>query len=221
MVRIFSVIVLLAALVLGFGVAQAATIVNGDFELGCDGAGTDTTPCATIPDWTLVSPTSFTNLVGLAFVPSGGVAGDLVHSGAFGVQFGDQLADGGGSILQTATTVPGNYTLSFWYRVFGCDSCIDGAPNFGAFDVSFGGPVVWSAPFTDFQSGTPWQLVTVSVTASGSSAALLFAGNNQFFDIGLDDVSLDPAGEVPEPATFVLAGIPLLALLALRKKAAR
>lgn len=216
--RSLFVCVFVAAFLLGLGVAQAATIQNGDFEKGCDGFGTDTTPCATIPDWSVTSPQGWTNLVGVSFVPGGGVAGDLVHSGSFGVEIGDQPGAGGGFILQAVPTTPGAYTLQFWYRVFGCTDCIEGSPNTGNFNVFFDDVPVWSADPIEFELGTPtWQHVLLTVTASGTSADLMFIGANYGFDIGLDDVSLD-ADEIPEPGTLVLVGVPLVVAAFLRRR---
>ena len=212
-----SAAALTAAIVLSLGGIQAATLINGDFEAGCQIANPPASSgCVTIDGWTVtpaVAAETWTQLADITDLPA------LVHGGSFGFRFGD--ADGG-TLSQSVALAAGNYTLSFWYRGTG------DILNYGALSASFEGGQVFNvdaptSPDTPGPYDTGWLQVVVSVTATQANSLLVFAGSNLCCDFGLDDVTLtaQDVGEIPEPATFLMMGLPLMALAALRRKVQR
>ncbi len=160
--------------------SYSGLVLNGNFEVGIAG-------------W---SNTSF-------FYPIG--AGPIyAHSGTYGVQF---LQPGGplAFLSQTlATTVGGQYLLSFWLN-----SPDGSAPN--QFRVSWdGNTLLDKTNLTAFG----WTNIQFTVTATGTNTVLQFGyltSFSSFNGLGLDDVSVVPV-VTPQLriASFSLAGTNLV-----------
>lgn len=105
------------------------------------------------------------------------------------------------SIEQTLTTVPGqSYAVTFWLR--GGDTLqFD-----NHFSASFGGTELLSLSDAAFFGYTEF---TFNVTAAGASTPLTFSGRDTSGAYLLDDVSVTV---VPEPSTWVMAGLGMLTI---------
>lgn len=163
------------------GIVHAAPVVNGGFEAG-DFTG-----------WTQFGDTDFSS-VG---------AGNAVHSGDFGANFGSLSGPGG--IFQTLATQAGaTYDVSFWLRAeSGTPNSFDFNWDDGALEVSL----------TDMPA-TSYQQYTVALTATGTATDLRFTFFHEPAFFYLDDVSVSERATrtVPEPAAPGLASIALAAL---------
>lgn len=69
-------------------------------------------------------------------------------------------------------------------------------------------------------SGSTGALDFVGITDVGASiaSATIFAGNNGFDDIGVDDVRFGPVTAVPEPLTLSIFGAGVVGAAALRRR---
>jgi len=163
------------------GIVHAAPVVNGGFEAG-DFTG-----------WTQFGDTGFSS-VG---------AGNAVHSGDFGANFGSLSGPGG--ILQTLSTQAGaTYDVSFWLRAE------SGAPNSFEFDWDGGAAEI---SLLDM-AATGYQQYTFSLTATGTATDLRFTFFHEPAFFYLDDVSVSErvTTRVPEPGTLGLVSVALAAL---------
>lgn len=115
------------------------------------------------------------------------------------------------TLTQTLTTVPGQlYMVSYWVA--------SDAPDL--FSVSFDGQVLFNGntPVTGETMSSDYVNFMFTVMATSTSSDLSFTGE-YMGGAGslLDDVSVTPvapATDAPEPATFIYAGLGLIALFA-------
>lgn len=105
------------------------------------------------------------------------------------------------TLVQTLNTVPGqSYAVTFWLR--GGDTLqFD-----NHFSASFGGTELLSLSDAAYFEYTEF---TYNVTATGASTPLTFSGRDTSGAYLLDDVSVTA---VPEPSTWVMAGLGMLVL---------
>ena len=105
------------------------------------------------------------------------------------------------TLVQTLNTVPGqSYAVTFWLR--GGDTLqFD-----NHFSASFGGTELLSLSDAAYFQYTEF---TFNVTAAGASTPLTFSGRDTSGAYLLDDVSVTA---VPEPSTWVMAGLGMLAI---------
>jgi hypothetical protein len=193
--------------------AQAGLITNGSFELGTfidDGNGTDSFSAGptTITGWAAVgrqvswirspNPWRLSAQDGSHFL-------DLT-----GYQTG---APFGGVTQSIATTVGQQYDLSFYL---------------GSYTQVWGGPpvsILAAAGSTDHvftvsttSTASTWAPFSMLFTASSPNTTITLTGSAGVEYIGLDNVSVDPAGAVPEPATLSLLGLGILGLGLVRRR---
>jgi hypothetical protein len=177
-------VVMVAALVILFGwvgQGKAGLIVNGGFETG---NFTGWTLNVTNPSYYLVVE-DYTTHRNIHYTPYSGeyfaVIGDTNHLG---------------TMSQTVSDVTGqNYTLSMYLAT-------DGAyPN--EFKVQWNGTTLYDQTDLSYTPGnpTPYQLLSFTVTGTGSDTITLGSTSTDNGTLALDDVSLDP---VPEPASLTL-----------------
>lgn len=189
MKRRFGSTVCLTCLILIVGAApvSASLVTNGSFEGGNVGFSD------TIPGWNVEGPTGYT----------GGQCGSgyyIPHTGSCAAIFGGSSLST--TISQTLSTSPGaQYQLTFYLWV---DS---GAPP-SELQVSWAGSVVFDQLNLPQQNYT---LMSLNVTATGTSTVLQFAGIYPNSNFLVDDV--DVVNAVPEPATWVSSGLALACLV--------
>jgi hypothetical protein len=184
---------------------SAANIVaDPGFELGgnCSGAAA----CNAVhPSWTFIDA-----VVGDGY----GVDGLVPHTGVKDALFQSTSSD----IIQQAlaTTVGQFYTLSFWLNTSNDHSNAD-------FKVLWNGTQIYDDPSgTDASHQFAYTQFTLpSLQATGSSTVLEFTGFNVPNTDYFDDISVTlNASGVPEPATWVLTCVGVLAV-ALRRRLIR
>ena len=190
---------LVALLLIEVNAANAAIIVNGDFETDISAI---TSP---IPSWNGDGAIETSDSAFGTFGP---------HSGYGFAAFNS--AGGLGAIDQTIATVLGQtYVLEFWLAS-------DGQPT-NQFQA------LWNSDILFSQSNIPtqgYQLYTYLVTGTGSDT-LNFFGQNNTGSLSLDDVSFFeatalPLAPVPEPATLAIwGGLSLLGLASSWRKKRR
>jgi hypothetical protein len=165
--------------------AQADIVVNGNFDAN--------------------SPPSATAPLGWVFTPASDGTDFLVGPGpGFGALSAPNSANFGavGStddvLSQVLSTVAGDsYVLDFWLAH-------EGNNNENDFSASFGGTTVLSLAN---QAEFGYTEFTFTVTASGPSTTLTFAGREVPGWYDLDNVSVDPVNaSTPEPAGVMLLG---------------
>ena len=181
---------LIALAVLAGPAAQAQNLVqNGGFETG------------NFLSWTVAD--SIGNTTVRASDPTGFEGPS--HSGSFFAGFGNN-SNTDGSISQELTTTSGQaYTISFYLDNNSAAAGYDATPN--DFSATFGSTTL------QFQSDIApetYQKYSYIVTAQSAQTLLTFAGYDNPYHLGLDDVSVTP-GAVPEASTTVSFGL-LLAL---------
>lgn len=189
---------LLLSLALCAGTAVAAPINlvnNGGFESAAISAGSWQVFSSSYGGWTATPDIEIrNNAVGAAYE---------------GKNFAELDTTGNSKISQQLATVAGaTYALSFAY-----------APRAGVGSDSNTIEVYWDNQLLQAvtgngigASGNVWQLYNYNVKATGASSMLSFAAAGKSDSLGgsLDAVSVTAA--VPEPGSFALAGIALLAM---------
>ena len=186
--------------------ANAATVVNGDFETGPNpGSFTTVNAGGTIGAWTVLSGS--VDYIGTYWQPQGGSRSV------------DLNGNSQGAIEQAIATVIGQaYEVTFWLagnpdngpeiktvKVAAADA--NGMFTFDTFGVS--------------RAAMGWQKYTFNFTANSTSTLLSFASQNQSaYGAALDTVSI---AAVPEPATWamMLFGFVLVGGAMRRRTAAR
>ncbi len=197
--------------------ANANLLTNPSFELGGfinEGGSTMVLPVAStaITGWTISSDQ-------LAWIDSGNPWG---LSAQDGTRFLDLTAYPAGApfggISQTIATVAGEqYELSFYL---------------GSYTSRWGGPPVeitasaggasQSFAVTTISTSSTWTPFTMQFTAFAPTTTVSLTGTAGFQYIGLDNVSVeglggDPSG-VPEPGTYAVMTVGLLAAIAIRHR---
>ena len=194
--------------------AYASLLTNGSFESGPfvdDGNKTMTFTAVpgSITDWTVVGSH-------VSWIDTGNPWG-------LSAQDGDRFLDltgyttgapFGGVTQTVATTAGQQYDLSFYL---------------GSYTQRWGGPPVSILATVDGTSQTftvtttssvsTWTPFTLHFTASSASTTVTLTGAAGVSYIGLDNVSLDPAGgggSVPEPKSYVLTAVGIAILTAAR-----
>jgi hypothetical protein len=177
--------------------AHGQLVANGGFETENLDNDSPPMPIPPPPGWTITGD-------GI------GVDSDFPNSGLYDVAFGTFTTDSDpGSLIQTITTGPGTYILSFALQD-------EAGLAEDLFFVTFGGADVAKIKGTDV--GT-FVYVTQSfqVDVSKANPILSFKGLNDSADWNLDDVSLTPVvTAIPEPSSVVLFGSVLVLSLGMR-----
>ncbi|WP_082657927.1 MULTISPECIES: choice-of-anchor C family protein [unclassified Sphingopyxis] len=186
--------------------ANAATVVNGDFETGPNpGSFTTVNAGGTIGAWTVLSGS--VDYIGTYWQPQGGSRSvDLNGLNA-------------GTIQQAIDTVMGQaYEVTFWLA-----GNPDNGPEIKTVQVSAAdanGTFMFDT-FGVSRAAMGWQKYTFNFTANSASTLLSFASQNQSaYGAALDSVSISA---VPEPATWamMLFGFVLVGGAMRRRTAAR
>jgi len=201
----------IASLLLIGAVANAATIVNGSFELGLNPGGTEPAGSTAITGW-VVLPTDIDWISGLGNIPE-----TFATDGSL---YLDLNGDQPGGISQTFTTVSGQlYRVTFDMNANGTEG-----QRVRSLEVSAGAD---SATFSAV-SGLIWTTYNFEFIATSASTDLSFVS---LFTTGsacgpavdaicagplLDNVRISDAPGVPEPATVSLTILGLI-LGSLRK----
>jgi len=195
-VRIVTVLAIAAAHVLG-----ANIVTNGSFETPTVASG-NFAFFPSISGWTLASGPSIeiqNNYLGAAFA---------------GQQLVELDSQSNSGIFQDLSTIVGPYTFSFAYSP---------RPGWAENPVQ----VFWNGALLDTVNAsgagltnTSWVVRSYNVTASAATTRIQFnaIGTSDSFGGFLDNVSVD---NVPEPASAVLCGIGVAALLACQRKPVR
>jgi hypothetical protein len=112
-----------------------------------------------------------------------------------------------GTLTQNITTISGHsYTLTFYFNGLNGLSTIAGPNN--DFSAKFGSNTFLSE--TNYTAPNGWTKYTDTITATGTSTAIVFAARQDSNYVAIDDVSVVDNGvsSLPEPGDFVaLAGI--------------
>jgi hypothetical protein len=216
-------------------VASASNIfVNGGFETGDFTGWTASAEGGSSGSFSVVSGTS---------TPISGFPTVGPSSGTF-YAITDQGGPGAYALTQSFTVDPGStVTLSFdlfvndqaGTTIVGPLDYTGGAVEFATVDLLTGTANPFSTAPADvlqnFYSGsdaganpnpyTSYSFDISSLVAAGGTFQLRFgeADNQGFFNLGIDNVSVDVAA--PEPSTFFLFGLALVALTAWRRKVSR
>jgi hypothetical protein len=172
--------------------AQAATLVNGNFE----------TPGAGIPGWSFGTGGDIFVVPGSAYIPCCGATGTPAELANKFVTFGPGNVANTSTLSQIFSTIAGQlYTVKFDFGVMG------GGPQtlFGeVFDV--GGPTITAGNWTRAANNnlsTTFGTYSFSFTAPSASTELRFKvdGVTNSVDGILDNVGV---AAVPEPATWLM-----------------
>ncbi len=169
------------------GNAHASTnlVTNGGFETG------DISGWTEVGNFGATAQCSGSVCNRVAFTNNNGM---VPYAGNDFFMFGNLTASGSAGLSQTLTTSPGgNYILSFAWSTSGLDTLSD-----QSYQVLWDGNVVDS--FSPTNGPTPWALVSLSVTGTGSDTLVIEGFRNNGYN-GIDNVSVTAA---PEPVTWVL-----------------
>ena len=172
--------------------AQAATIVNGNFE----------TPGAGIPGWTVSPGTEIFVLPGSAYVPCCGATGTPADLANNFVTFGAGNVANTSKLSQIFSTIAGQlYTVKFDFGVMG-----GGVQTLFAEVLNAGGPTITAGNWTRTANNnlsTTFGTSSLSFVAGSTSTELTFKVDpaTNSVDGILDNVSI---AAVPEPATWLM-----------------
>jgi PEP-CTERM motif-containing protein len=221
-VRFMSVLaVLVTALAIGAVPAQATPIfVNGNFEAGTSTGWDAMTPTNT-PGWTVVNGGFQPRLLRLQ------TCGGPYGANAEGCQvatIGGTETGGTDSIQQTLAgfIVGGSYILSWLQASEYTTSDVINASIIGAATLS---QDFTSNPYpggSQFWYG-PWQTMSFAFVADSATLTFNFHSYATNYEPGVDDFQIAQVGgaAVPEPASMLLLGSGLAALVARRRMKAR
>ena len=196
--------------------ANANLLTNGSFELGTfvnDGNLTDTfnAGATTITGWSAVGRQVSWIDVGNPWSLSAQDGNRFLDLTAY-----NPGAPFGGVTQSVATTVGQQYSLSFY---LGSYTALWGGPPISILAAAAGTSQTFTnAAATSTSTWTPFSLL---FTATSATTAVTLTGAAGVNYIGLDNVSVDPAGPggaVPEPSAFALValGFGVLPLIARR-----
>lgn len=193
--------------------AQAALITNGSFELGTfvnDGNGTDSFSAGptAITGWAAVGRQ-------VSWIQTPNPWGLSAQDGTHFLDLtGYNTGAPFGGVTQTiATTVGQQYDLSFFL---------------GSYTQRWGGPPVsivaaagsTTQTFTVSTTSTAstWTPFSMLFTATSPNTTITLTGAAGVEYIGLDNVSVDPAGAVPEPESWMLMVLGLGLLVSIGRR---
>ena len=197
------------------GVASANLITNGGFEdktnFVPDGNNTMSlfAGSTAMTGWTVTGDS-------LAWIGTPNPFGLSAHGGDFFLDLTDYPVNAPfGGVSQTISTVAGQtYSMTFY---------LGSSSNYGlpsAVNVTAGDA---NQTFTSTLTGSDnWEVETLSFKALGGSTLVTLQGVTGYAYIGLDDISIDGVGGVPEPAAWalMLAGFGMIGATLRRRRVA-
>jgi hypothetical protein len=191
--------------------AHATLITNGSFENGAfSGNSQDVMTLATgstsLTGWTILGPA-------IAWIGPTNPFLVTAQSGSYFLDLTDYtpFANDGRGVMQTIQTNAGlTYTLRYYLSAQG--------PNNAFSEIT---ATAGSTSQACSSTSTLWRECSMNFTATGPSTEIRLVGTNGQDYIGLDNVSVtlsDGQTPVPEPATYLPAGMILVSLARLRRR---